>query len=156
MVATMALAREEWQSRFAAADAAAASQAQALKEQRKNTELVYRIGPKEDPELLEDGIYCGDGARDPANLPWAEQRLSSLGFETVADGRIRSYTQVGEDFIVYADPRAKGEISFRVYRIPPPKRLGGSYQCFVLKDSGKNDLAVKYKVRLSAAVARAG
>ncbi|KYF63874.1 hypothetical protein BE15_12430 [Sorangium cellulosum] len=104
--------------------------------------------------LIDESVGYGRAARDPTQLMWAEQRLSALGFQVVAEGRIKSYTQSDKGFVVYADPRAEGEISFRVYWMPQPKKFGRRYAQFSLKDAWKHDLVTKYKTRLVAALSQ--
>lgn len=153
MTATMALARESWRSRFQASDAAEAKQAFAQKEQRGRTEILYRLGPNEEPQLVDEYVW-GSRCRDPAELEWAEQRLSTLGFTANDENKIKSYTQPNTDFVVYADPRSKGEISFRVYLLSPPKskRFGRKYSIFKMPDTWKHNLTTKFKTGLSSAI----
>lgn len=153
MQAAMGLARECWRSRFAARDEAEAAQKDAVKVQRKATETLYRLGPRDDPELLDERPRFFATPRDEVELAWAEERLEKLGFEFRIEGRVRSYTkQVGE-YCVYADPRARGAIDFRVYKgTAGNARRRAYYRVFKIQDAWKHDLPAKFEARLAEAL----
>lgn len=150
MAAAIGLANEYWRYQFEEKDALEAARKSALTEHRKQTETLYLLGPKEQPTLI-DKIFRGN-ARTPEELAWAEQRLSRLGFEIKIEDRIKSYRHLGKDFAVYADPRVRGRISFRVYRLPSTNRSIRGYQQFYLLDSWKHEIEAKYRARLAASV----
>lgn len=90
-------------------------------------------------------------------MGFAETRLAELGFEVVIDGRIHSYTRTGDSWIVYADPRSSGCISFELFR---PRRAKSNSkvawerqtQPFVLQDGWKRNLPTKFANWLSEAL----
>lgn len=139
------LAKEDWDERFHEAEERA--KAKILK--RKKCETLYKVGPTHTLELLDAGTYFCARARSLAELAWAETRLSNLGFLTTTEARVRSYIDERREFVVYADPRRYGLISFAVYAKPIPKQDHiGSIATFNLSDNWKNDLRGKYEARL--------
>jgi hypothetical protein len=119
--AVMALARAYWDDKFGAAERAEETEKQALVANRKKTETLYVIDPTGEPQLIDEGLgflAFGDTARSESELSWAEQRLSDLGFQTSHEGNVRCYTSERGDFVVYADPRVKGKITFSVFKKP--------------------------------------
>jgi len=119
---------------------------------RRDSEVLYRIGP--DELRLSDEFLFGE-ARGPEALVWAEERLASLGFNPSVDGRVRSYCMQDGDVSIYADPRPAGKIEFRVYRTAAGrKRRAPHYASFHILDGWKNDLMRKYRRGLDEAVAR--
>jgi hypothetical protein len=85
--------------------------------------------------------------------------LSELGFQTVSETNVKSYIVELGDFVVYADPRMGGQIVFRVYKRPLPKKRriprgrSARRREFHLLDSWKRDIQGKYETRLGAAMA---
>ncbi len=121
--------------------------------QRKKTEILYKIAPNRESELIDEGIGFGAVPRNADELAWAENRLVDLGFQISREANIKSYISEQESFVVYADPRAKGEIKFTVNKKPlsksSRKRFWGN--SFSLKDNWKNDIRGKYESRVAQA-----
>lgn len=154
MTATSSLAWESWQRRFEESDAAKAAEDKLRLRQRRDTETLYRLGPKEEPKLLDDCVGFAGNARDSASLLWAEQRLLKLGFEVATEDRVKSFTRTSKNHIVYANPLANGSISFWAHWVSPQKRVATRYATFELQDRWKHDLGMKYKTRLAEALRR--
>lgn len=162
MRVAMALAREHWDGEFAAGEAAEQNRKYLATEARRKKETLYVLGPKDSPLLVDEHLYW-KGARSPDagefSLKWAEQRLFSLGFQINVDDRKRSYTkQVKNDageFVVYADPRQVGEITFRVFdaTVTRGRKAGLSLNMFRIRDSWKNALPDKVAAGIAAAAA---
>lgn len=154
MHAAAALARDYFREKFRAVEAAREAEKTAKKKLREATETLYRTGPSCLGKLVDDGIWFKE-PRTADGLAWAEKRLLDLGFELVIDGRVRAYTKGGENWLVYADPRAVGMITFRLYR--PSKRKtakgkaswGPTPREFTIHDQWKNDLTGKFASRLA-------
>jgi hypothetical protein len=158
MEAATRLACDYWHDKFYAATQAEEAQKRARIAERKQSETLYRIAPDREPELIDEGIGYRATARNENELAWAERRLVDLGFQIICEERIKSYTSEHEDFVVYADPRANGEITFRAYKKPLPRQSRvrrirtGAFNFFRLMDSWKNDIRGKYQTRLAKAI----
>jgi hypothetical protein len=159
MKAAFCLARECWDDRFRAAEQAEEVAKRERLEARKRSETLYRVMPDDDPRLVDEGIGYGTGARDQTLMDWAECRVAGLGFQTTSEGSVKSYVSERGDFVVYADPRLSGQIVFRVYKKPLPKKgrvpraRSARMSVFHLMDGWKHDLRGKYETRLGAAMA---
>lgn len=152
--AAMALARDFSRRTFGESEEAERQEKLKLIEERKKRETLYKISPLDEPVLLDDGFWSGDKMRDEKEMRWAEERLSSLGFEIRIDERVTAYIDESHDAIVFADPRKLGEIRFTLYRKPLPKKNSRSYRMspkFYIKDNWRHDLPKKYQVRLQQA-----
>jgi hypothetical protein len=139
------MANEEWDKSFFETE----EQERARIQERKKHETLYKAAPKDEPKLLDEGFSLFQRPRTLKELPWAEARLATLGFLTLTEDRVRWYIDERERFVVYADPCEHGQISFRVYAKPVPKR-GHTSQIsdFRLFDRWKNDIRRKYEARL--------
>lgn len=139
------MANEEWDKSFFETE----EQEKARIQERKKHETLYKAAPRDEPKLLDEGFSLFQRPRTLKELAWAEARLATLGFLTLTDDRVRSYIDERERFVVYADPCEHGQISFRVYAKPVPKR-GHTSQIsdFRLFDRWKNDIRRKYEARL--------
>lgn len=139
------MADEEWDEKFFEVE----QQEKARIKERKKTEILYKTGPNEEPQLLDEGFSILDRPRTVEELAWAEARLAKLGFVIVTEDRIRSYVDERHQFVVYANPRDYGQISFTAYAKPLRKR-GHNWpvSSFILFDRWKNDLRGKYEARL--------
>jgi len=79
-------------------------------------------------------------------------------FTGVRDGQVRSFTRAAGHYVVYADPREKGRLTFNVFRSAArktPRRRGGrgaSQESFYLLDSWKQDLDGKLRSRIEKAI----
>jgi hypothetical protein len=160
MEAATNLARDYWHDKFHAAEEAAEAEKQARTAQRKRSEMLFQARPDRDPQLIDEEIGYGATPRNDSELAWAEQRLVDLGFQITSEANVKSYVSEHEDFVVYADPRTKGEITFTVYKKPLPKRgrvpriRKNFLNYFRLMDSWKNDIREKYEARLAKAIGK--
>jgi hypothetical protein len=149
------LALDYFHDKFGPAEEAERQAKEKVRAERIRTEVLLRTSPGKEPVLMDDVSY-GCEPRDRAEFLWAESRLKELGFERIEEGRVRQYLRESDSFGVFADPRAKGEILFRVYRRPFPKRIQLSRidrsKYFVIKDSWKNDVSGKFNTRLEQAL----
>ncbi len=108
------------------------------------TELVLRCDP--DPSVKPD-LFTMDGSRaernrQPTELAETEARLHKVGFEKQIVGNVVSYclTQ-GDDWMVLADPRERGKVTFHVYKRSGKKTWKGlkKYpQQFDVRDNRKD------------------
>jgi len=104
---------------------------------RRKIETLYLVNPFEQPSLIDEG-WRSCSARDKDGLARAEARLSKLGFNLSICGNVKSYKLEGDGYLVYADPRGEGRISFIVYRKPVPKyRTAAKHRSFFIGD-GEN------------------
>ncbi|MEY2520588.1 MAG: hypothetical protein QOF24_2347 [Verrucomicrobiota bacterium] len=151
MEAAIELARDYFHRTFSPIEAAERELLRKELEQRRRVEVLYRTDISSDPLLLDESLY-GTAPRTDQQLAWAEQRLTELGFQMSVADSAKQYTLERPELIVYADPRGSGEITFRVYRKPLPKRKRPMpAQVFSLKDNWKNDLKGKFEARLGPA-----
>lgn len=76
--------------------------------------------------MFEGGLwgFAMAPVRGKDGLLWAEQRLTKMGFEIRTKDRIRSYEDDHDSFVVFADPREEGRITFKGFRKPTPKKTG--------------------------------
>lgn len=157
MKAVMDLAHEHWNEKFRPAEDAEQEQRRLQLLQRRKVETRYCVEPAGEPQLIDEELY-GRLARDEAGLSWAEGRLAELGFAVANNADVKSYVSDHTDFVVFADPRGKGEIRFLVYRKPvptKPARNGRHRPCvgsFFLLDSWKHDIRQKYQSRLDGVI----
>lgn len=86
--------------------------------ERRNTELLYRIGPTDD--MLYDEYLKDSNTQPRTQEEWifAEARLHALQFQKTMEDRHVSYTRQIGPWIVYADPRGAQAITFRAYPHP--------------------------------------
>lgn len=149
------LALDYFHDKFGPAEEAERQAKEKMRAERIRTEVLLRTGPGKEPVLMDDVGY-GCVPRDRVDFLWAESRLKELGFEKIEEGRVRQYLRESDSFGVFADPRAKGEILFRVYRKPFLKRIQRNrIDCskyFVIKDSWKNDISGKFNTQLEQAL----
>lgn len=153
MVAACQLARDYFSDKFHEEEQRERELAAQRLEQRRRVETLYWAHPAQEPLLLDESLV-GRSARDPSAMTWAEQRLIQLGFAKATERNITQYTLDAGGFMVLADPRAEGKISFTVYKKPSSKRkrrtihhsdIRGS---FSLRDSLKKDIPQKFAARL--------
>lgn len=154
--AAFKLARDHWNEKFSEAEELEWVAKQTAIEVRRKGETLYLVSPGVEPKLLDEG-YSFHPPRTPESLSWAEARLISLGFQRSADGKVISWTDDRDDFVVFADPRSTGRLEFQVWKKPLPKNRKASSKLrfpqssFHLLDSWKNDLQGKYVKRLNDA-----
>ena len=115
MAAAMRLARDYFQDKFHEAEERERHERLLRTQRREKTALLYLIDPRQDPCLLDESLDFGATPRDAAEMAWVEQRLTDLGFLSTTENNIKQYILDSGDFIVFADPRARGQINFRVY-----------------------------------------
>lgn len=141
---TMRLARDFWHERFYERE-------KAQKLARQLSETLYKTSPYQSPQLVDEGLY--GTSRSVEDLTWAEGRLTILGFEIINEANVRSYISDLDQFVVYADPRPKGEIRFTVHS-KPLSRYGPKHPIgfLSLRDRCKNDIRGKYIARLPLAL----
>jgi hypothetical protein len=153
--AAFEIARTHFHEKFSAAEQAERTQHHIKHAERLQTESLLRIGPTQEPELMNEGSFLMP-PRDLSEMAAAEARLLQLGFVKSEDGRVVQYYLDTDSHGVYADPRRKTEIQFNVYKKPFPKKIRrdriNRAKYFTLKDSWKNDLKGKFEARLSKAL----
>lgn len=109
-------------------------------EERKKTEPLFRTGPRTS-ELAADDIWR---PRDLNQQIWAEERLRNLKFRKNVEENCTSFTRHFKDWVVYADPRQLGAISFFVYSsTQPEQRPDKPLRRFQLRDDWKHNLEEK-------------
>lgn len=150
--AAEALARDYWHREYAAADAEEEAKARQATLNRKRLEVVYQIEPGGDPVLLEEGLWS-EAPRSEEELAFAVARLDGLGFRAERVGNGVKHTLEQGDLIVYADPRRKGKIEFRVYRQVAPKGKSRTpkfkyLRVFSIQDSWSKGIREKFQARL--------
>lgn len=149
------MANDHWNEKFSAAEQEAWQADQGALAKRRKTEMLYRTSPYGDAKLLDEDSNSWAPSRTPEQLAWAEARLKFLGFLCVSERNTQSWVDEKDDYVVYADPRVAGKISFEVWRKPLPKRLKASSRLhhinksFQLLDSWKNNLPSKYAERVA-------
>jgi hypothetical protein len=149
------LARDFWKSKFRETEEREEAERALLLANRKKTETLYEVAPNRDP-LLIDELWYGTTVRNEEEMTWAEQRLVDLGFQINIQDRVKSYINEQDTYIVYADPRAKGKITFTIYKRPLPtkSKITPALQYFQIPDNWKNDLRGKYQQRVMQALAQ--
>jgi hypothetical protein len=149
MEAAFGLAHEYWNSTVEVAEEKKRDAAEAEKARRKETEILFKRGPNEEPALMDQRCWLGDQPRGREELQWAEDRLSQLGFNQVLEGRVKSYVTMYGECSIYADPREKKKITFYVYpdKVPKRRRYPAHLGSFHLMDSWKHDLSRKFEER---------
>lgn len=157
MQAAMSLARDCWQSQYTDAVKAEEDKKREELAQRKKSEVLYRIAPDLEPELIDERLRFGGTPRSEGELDWVEARLTSLGFQITWDGNAKSYTHEHGDFVVYADPRQSGRVDFSVFPKDYKRSRGRLRLCwtsFYILDGWKKELREKYEVRVGNAVSQ--
>ncbi|WP_109477529.1 hypothetical protein [Paraburkholderia sp. C35] len=149
--AAFALAKDHWATRFrSAVDERLTSSVETV-QFRRGLETLYRMAPNGPALLMEEGLSTFRGLRDATSLAWAEVRLTELGFSVTVQNRVKTYTREYPEWSIFADPREKGEIVFRVFG----KSVGvDGIAKFTLPDRWKHDLNKKFGAAVAAAVAR--
>lgn len=150
MHATWQLAADYWNSQFREAELKEDIENAKRLAERHRTETHYRIAPNITPGLIDE---YSRSSRNPSEMDWAEQRLADLGFQNICENNVKSHTKEYDNFVIYADPRENGKISFRVYKKPIPKKGHRLlFNMFYLFDNWKNDIRGKYESRLQKIV----
>lgn len=109
------------------------------KEKFKTANDFYIVKHNGKKELYDDCIY----PKSNEDFLKSIKRLKKLNFDIVKKNKVNSYTlNINNKFLIYADPRKSGEISFRPYWI---KKRGSktiikenSYHSFYLEDKWYN------------------
>ncbi|WP_136525368.1 hypothetical protein [Geomonas ferrireducens] len=158
MEATFRLARNHWYRSFHEKEEQVKNENQLLLAEKKKTETVYLIDLYAEPCLMDEGIYSWDGpTRGEEELVWAEKRLDGLGVMTSIEGNVKKYIDETDNYLLLADPRVNGKITFKVYLKPLAKKGKGRgrslhYQSFYIQDKWKNDLPAKYAARVKECI----
>ena len=161
--AVFQLAQDYLYPKFREADEKRDAERRQILDERKKVEPLFTVGPDDNRLLDEDAsIEGGEHVRNEASLAWAIARLSDLGFTEQQTGNARAFMRPMDSFVVYADPRRLGVISFTIYREAdakprklrrvPPRARGW----FSLKDAWRNDLGKKFDAALIAALPKRG
>ncbi|KAB0670140.1 hypothetical protein F6V30_08235 [Oryzomonas sagensis] len=154
MEAAFRLARDHWHRSFHEKEEQEKKEKEQILFERRRKETLFFVDLYSQPCLLEEGVYTYDGrVRNEEELLWAEQRLHGLGVNSLIEGNVKKYIDEYEEYLVLADPRVNGKISFKVYRKPLIKKgkIGVKrplYQSFYMQDAWKNDLPAKYTSRV--------
>jgi len=98
-------------------------------------ETLYRIEPEREALLIDEGLWCSEGARAAESMVFAEQRLAAFGFEKVVNGQTVSFSRSAATFVLFADPRSEGKIRISIYRAQAPKGKRGK-PCWIRVGSG--------------------
>jgi hypothetical protein len=131
--------------------AASAEAERRKEEERRRTERVFLIDPSSPPKLFDEHLF-GEKRRSPEELAAAEERLRGLDFRVEVDQNVVAYKFPYEHYLVLADPRKAGRIEFRVFNNEGTKRrTARRSETFYLLDTWSNNLAEKFKDRLSQA-----
>jgi hypothetical protein len=124
---------------------------------RRKTETTYQVRFEHAPLLIDEDLSYG-APRTPEELVWAEQRLAEIGFRAKSVVRVKSYVVERGEWVVYADPRAKGRIDFTAYRKPLPqirrRPRNENIGTFQLQDSVERDIQSYYEKQLTEAIGR--
>lgn len=156
--AAFRLARDHWHRSFHEKEEQEKKEKENILAERRKTETLFLVDLYSQPSLLEEGIYTYEGrVRNEEELLWAEQRLHGLGVKSSVEGNVKKYLDEREEYLVLADPRVNGKISFKVYRKPLIKKGKISarrplYQSFYMQDAWKNDLLAKYTSRVTECI----
>ncbi|MES2898693.1 MAG: hypothetical protein V4723_03140 [Pseudomonadota bacterium] len=159
MAAALSLARDYWNENFSHGEHLTAVEKGKLQQKRLATETLFSPGPDAKPELYDEKSPFED-PRNQAEKLFALSRLEALHFTPLKVENVESFVDEREQYIVYADPRAKGNIDFKVYRRAAISAAKGSKAKFALignyriPDRWKNDLEKKYQAWLSMAIAK--
>jgi hypothetical protein len=152
------LAHDHWHSKFRETEQREESERAMLLASRKKTETLYKVALDRGPLLIDEQLWYDTVIRNEEEMVWAEQRLIDLGFRINIQDRIKSYIDEQETYLVYADPRVKGQITFTIYKGPLPTKSetmrtrSRALQRFRIPDNWKNDLRGKYHQRVMQAL----
>jgi len=153
MKTALRLAHEHWEEKFSASEKVAEEQKRIRTAERKQSETLFRVEVLGEPLLIDEALTYGATARTAEELAWAEERLADIGFMVSWDGTVKSYIMDREDYVVLADPRAKGQIQFRIYKKPLPKKLrqvrAGRMNSFMMPNSWKHNVRGKFESRFA-------
>jgi hypothetical protein len=152
------LARDYWMPLVEKVEVERETERRAVLERRRESEEMYVLGPNARPLLNDEDIGYGPTARDHESLIRAEDRLEQLSFENIGDGQVRRFTKTIDDYIIYADHREAGRLTFYVYPLhksSTAKRRGRAptrRQSFFLLDTWRKDLDWKFASRAAVAI----
>ena len=154
--AAFELARDHWNRKFSAAEEEESKAHQIELERRRESETLYLTELHGTPLLLDENVPFYRAARDREELEWAVKRLGELDFSARFEGSVVSYVYELDDFLIFADPREKGEIVFRIFTKPLQgarrQRRSRALAQFSIPDRWKRDLREKYDVALRNAL----
>jgi len=155
--AAMSLAHDYWQREYADAEKAEEAKKCEKLAQRKKSEVLYRTAPGLEPELIDERLSFDGTPRSKEELGWIEERLTNLGFHITCDANVKSYTNEHGDFVVYGDPRQKGQVDLSVCRKNHKRLRSRSRFCctsFYMLDGWKKELREKHEVRVENAISQ--
>lgn len=156
--AVIELARGSWLPHALKAEAEYRAEQEAIKAARQERETLYRIGPRSEAVLLDEGLWWGGEPRSEESVSWAIARLLDLGFTETRTGNVTEFTKAHDTVVIYADIRTMGRMNFNVFRseqVSKPqsrKRWVPDHTSFYLLDTWKNDLETKLKERITQAL----
>ena len=122
--------------------------------ERRKHETLFKLAPAGAGSLIDEYPSSESDARTNDELLWAERRIQSeLRFRKTADGNTVYYAQEVNEYRVFADIRARGRITFYVYKLPrDAKKQNLSSRSFHLQDSFSRDLPEKWDRAFAAAM----
>lgn len=147
--AAFALAKDYWATQFRSAAEERLTASIATVQLRRDSETLYRTAPNGPALLTEEGLSTFRGLRDASDLAWAELRLMDLGFSVTVQARVKTYVREYPEWAIFADPREKGEIVFRVFG--RAESINGTVR-FTIPDRWKHDLKKKFEAAVATAV----
>jgi len=151
MEAVFFVAHDYFNRKFSADEAVEREKEGAAIVRRRSVEPLYLVKLGAAPLLFEEGLYQPK-LRSVEGLAWAAERLESLGFAATLVDRVRCSSLERHDLTVFADPRVDGEIIFRVYCRPFPKRGSATPAAqFEIKDQLKDGVAKRFAERVNKA-----
>ena len=163
MAAASSLARSHFERTFKEAEAQEARSREASLAARMASETLYLVDPHEPVELWDSKSWWGkprkQGDESVGGFEWAEARLRGMAFQVNLQGRTKSYTKrhvnAAGAYLVYADPRQEGNISFLAFKETPGLKPSKARLCaFEIRDGWKNGLSEKLTARIDERSAR--
>jgi hypothetical protein len=158
MSAARAVARDYWNEKFSPAERLADAEKTKVLQKRLATETLFSPGPDAKPELYDNkSVFAAP--RNPDERMLALSRLEALHFHPIKVGNVESFVDDRVDYIIYADPRVKGNIDFKAYRrlaSSTAKEAKAKFALignFRIPDRWKNDLDRKYQEWLTTTIA---
>jgi hypothetical protein len=136
--------KRNWEARKRAAEVRAA---------RLEVERSFRIAPAGERILLGEDPEYEKPVRDSTGLSWAEERLrTELKFQPTLEGSTIAFVREYQGSLVFADIRAKGQITFYIYVLPQEADARHpSSTSFHLSDRVTRDLVRKWEMHFDVA-----
>jgi hypothetical protein len=122
--------------------------------ERRKHEMLFKLAPAGVGSLIDEYPSNERDARNDEERLWAERRIESeLRFEKTVNGNTVSYTREINEYLVFADIRVRGRITFFAYKLPRDAKEKGVSRCsFNLQDRFSRDLEGKWKSAFTAAI----